>query len=98
MDNLADQQSVLANARRFVRVYGIAALSLLALIVIARSSLDPEQYFRYDLDEPAKPISNPTGVVAFVTAVLLAEAAVLYLLLRPWRPGWPWKRALAALL
>jgi len=83
---------------QILRRYGIGALCLVAIIIIARSSLDPDQYFSYHPEEPAKPIVNPIAGVAFIVAVLSAEAAVLYFLLRPWQPGWPWHRALAAFL
>jgi hypothetical protein len=85
------------NALYFLRRYGIAALCLVAAVVISRSSLDPQQYFRYG-DKPALPIRDPTGTVAFVVGVISLEGGILYLLLRPWQAGWPWPRALVALL
>lgn len=78
------------------RRFGIAALSLVVAGLVIRSSFDPSQYFRYG-DGIDRPFVYPAGSVALVVAVTLLEGVLLSGILRPWRPGWSWRRPLIAL-
>ena len=87
----------MATVLKLLRRLGIGVVCLVVVGFIIRSSLDPDQYFRYENDATT-PFEYPTGAVAVVVAITLVEGVILSALLRPWRPAWSWRRPLLALL